>query len=81
MTRGPHLDCPHSPGWYLASLGVWSMLYTPIHFAVFLIICFLLPSLLYSAYLLQTLYLVLGEAYIDVSLTSPLPRPIMRLSI
>ena len=57
------------------------MLYTPIHFAVFLIICFLLPSLLYSAYLLQTLYLVLGEAYIDVSLTSPLPRSIMRLSI
>ena len=59
-----------SSGWYLASLGVWSMLYTPIHFAVFLIICALLPTLLYSAYLLQTLYLVLGEAYIDVSFTS-----------
>merc|ERR1711874_467641 len=56
-------------GWYLASLGLWSMLYTPIHFAVFLIICFLLPSLLYSAYLLQTLYLVLGEAYIDFMLS------------
>ena len=46
------------------------MLYTPIHFAVFLIICFLLPTLLYSSYCLHTLYLVLGDAYIDVSLTS-----------
>ena len=68
-------------GWYLASLGLWSMLYTPIHFAVFLIICFLLPSLLYSAYLLQTLYLVLGEAYIDVSMTSPLSMLRLRLSV
>jgi len=58
-----------SSGWYLASLGLWSMLYTPIHFAVFLIICLLLPTLLYSAYLLQTLYLVLGEAYIDFMLS------------
>ena len=52
------------------------MLYTPIHFAVFLIICFLLPTVLYSAYLLQTLYLVLGEAYIDVSMSYEYPPPL-----
>ena len=33
---------------------------------VFLIICFLLPTLIYSGVLLQGLYLILGEAYIDV---------------
>ena len=43
------------------------MLYDPIHFAVFLIISFLLPTLLYTSYILQGLYLILGEAYIDVS--------------
>ena len=53
------------------------MLYTPIHFAVFLIICFLLPTVLYSAYLLQTLYLVLGEAYIDVSISYEYPPPLL----
>ena len=53
--------------WYLLSLGFWSMLYDPIHFAVFLIISFLLPTLLYTSYILQGLYLILGEAYIDVS--------------
>ena len=46
------------------------MLYTPIHFAVFLIICLLLPTLIYSVYLLRVLYLSLSEAYIDVSQTS-----------
>merc|ERR1711936_753522 len=56
-------------GWYLASLGFWSMLYDPIHFAVFLIICFLLPTLIYSGVLLQGLYLILGEAYIDFMLS------------
>ena len=44
------------------------MLYTPIHFAVFLIISALLPVLLYTAYVLHGLYLALGEAYIDVSI-------------
>ena len=56
------------PGWYLITLGFWSMLYTPIHFAVFLIISALLPVLLYTAYTLHGLYLALGEAYIDVSI-------------
>ena len=46
------------------------MLYTPIHFAVFLIISLLLPVLLYTAYTLHGLYLALGEAYIDVSVIS-----------
>ena len=54
-------------GWYLVSLGFWSMLYDPIHFAVFLIICLLLPTLVYTSFILQGLYLLLGEAYIDVS--------------
>ena len=58
------------PGWYLITLGFWSMLYTPIHFAVFLIISLLLPVLLYTAYTLHGLYLALGEAYIDVSVIS-----------
>merc|ERR1711953_697745 len=55
--------------WYLLSLGFWSMLYDPIHFAVFLIISFLLPTLLYTSYILQGLYLILGEAYIDFMLS------------
>ena len=46
------------------------MLYTPIHFAVFLIISALLPVLLYTAYTLHGLYLALGEAYIDVSIVT-----------
>ena len=58
------------PGWYLITLGFWSMLYTPIHFAVFLIISALLPVLLYTAYTLHGLYLALGEAYIDVSIVT-----------
>ena len=57
-------------GWYLTTLGFWSMLYAPIHFAVFLIISLLLPVLLYTAYTLHGLYLALGEAYIDVSVIS-----------
>merc|ERR1719445_76510 len=55
--------------WYLITLGFWSMLYTPIHFAVFLIISLLLPVLLYTAYTLHGLYLALGEAYIDFVLS------------
>ena len=43
------------------------MLYDPIHFAVFVVLCCLVPVLLYTAYILHSLYLVMGEAYIDVS--------------
>ena len=56
-----------STGWYLVTLGFWSMLYDPIHFAVFVLLCCLVPVLLYTAYILHSLYLVMGEAYIDVS--------------
>ena len=49
------------------TLGFWSMLYDPIHFAVFVLLCCLVPVLLYTAYILHSLYLVMGEAYIDVS--------------
>ena len=49
------------------TLGFWSMLYDPIHFAVFVVLCCLVPVLLYTAYILHSLYLVMGEAYIDVS--------------
>ena len=42
------------------------MLYDPIHFAVFMVIVLLIPLLLYTAYVLHGLYLMLGEAYIDV---------------
>ena len=56
-------------GWYLVSLGFWSMLYDPIHFAVFMIIICLIPVLLYTAYILHGLYIMLGEAYIDVRIT------------
>ena len=56
-------------GWYLVSLGFWSMLYDPIHFAVFMIIISLIPVLLYTAYILHGLYIMLGEAYIDVRIT------------
>ena len=55
-------------GWYLIALGFWSMLYDPIHFAAFMIILFLLPVLLYTSYVLYGLYLMLSEAYIDVSI-------------
>ena len=58
---------PQSTGWYLVTLGFWSMLYDPIHFAVFVVLCCLVPVLLYTAYILHSLYLVMGEAYIDVS--------------
>ena len=54
-------------GWYLVTLGFWSMLYDPIHFAVFVLLCCLVPVLLYTSYILHSLYLVMGEAYIDVS--------------
>ena len=43
------------------------MFHDPIHFAVFLIICLLLPLLMYTACILQALYNTLKEAYIDVS--------------
>ena len=43
------------------------MLYDPIHFAVFVLLCCLVPVLLYTGYILHSLYLVMGEAYIDVS--------------
>ena len=49
------------------TLGFWSMLYDPIHFAVFVLLCCLVPVLLYTGYILHSLYLVMGEAYIDVS--------------
>jgi len=55
-------------GWFL-NLGFWSMLHDPIHFAVFLIICFLIPILLYTSCILQALYNTLKEAYIDFILT------------
>merc|ERR1719499_1614291 len=55
-------------GWFL-NLGFWSMLHDPIHFAVFLIICFLLPILLYTSCIHQALYNTLKEAYIDFILT------------
>ena len=45
------------------------MLYDPIHFAVFMIIICLIPVLLYTAYILHGLYIMLGEAYIDVRIT------------
>lgn len=64
-----------SMGWYLVSLGFWSMLYDPIHFAVFMIIICLIPVLLYTAYILHGLYIMLGEAYIDFVLSRGRDRP------
>ena len=43
------------------------MLHDPIHFTVFIIICLLIPLLMYTSCILQALYNTLKEAYIDVS--------------
>jgi len=60
-------------GWYLLSLGFWSMEYEPIHLAVFLIIVLLIPVLIATSYILHGLYLMLGEAYIDFMLSRGRP--------
>jgi len=54
--------------WYLLALGSWAMLYEPVHFAVFLIICCLLPLLLYVSFILVGFYIYLKEAYIETVL-------------
>merc|ERR1712059_94465 len=51
--------------WYLLFLGVWAMMHEPVHFAVFLIICFLLPLLLYISFILLGFYTYLKEAFIE----------------
>merc|ERR1712032_1696287 len=51
--------------WYLLALGSWAMLYEPVHFAVFLIICCLLPLLIYISFILVGFYIYLKEAYIE----------------
>lgn len=44
------------------------MLYEPVHFAVFLIICCLLPLLIYISFILVGFYIYLKEAYIETVL-------------
>ena len=61
--------------WYLLALGAWAMLYEPIHFAVFLIICFLIPLLIYISYVLVGFYIYLKEAYIEVRDYDSWPSP------
>jgi hypothetical protein len=58
------------PAWYLLALGTWAMLHEPVHFAVFIIICLLLPLLLYVSFILLGFYVYLKEAYIEVGYRS-----------
>lgn len=54
--------------WFLLALGMWGMLYTPIHFTVFLIICLLVPLLIYISFILLGFFTYLKEAYIETVL-------------
>jgi len=51
-------------GWY-CHFGMWAMLHVPVHFVVFLIICLLVPLLIYTAVCLYSLQVFLREQYID----------------
>lgn len=50
--------------WY-AWLGTWAMLHDPVHFAVFVIILFIIPFLFYISIILLGFYHYLREAFID----------------
>jgi len=54
-----------------ADLGMWSMLYFPLHFVLFIIIIVLTVFLFYAAFILYTLHQYLRESYIDELLDCP----------
>jgi len=68
-----------------------AMFYKPIHFTIFIIICLLIPLLMYTSCILQALYNTLKEAYIDFILSrgrdesdsedEDLPTDVRRISV